>query len=105
MKPSTITVNLLNHKDIAVSVNDGLALHEKLLELIRENEEQIIIDFTGVGVLTHQYINASIGLLLKDYDIKYLQSRLSFEGMDQYQKWLLNYVIENAINYYDKKAA
>lgn len=82
----------------AISIQSGNKLYLKIFSSVIAGEN-VELDFTGVS-LASPFLNASIGLLLKDITVQELQSRLSFPGISDVGRGLLNHVVGNAINYY-----
>jgi hypothetical protein len=77
---------------------------EKLYKILSSNlnQEFIELNFEGVGLVASPFFNGSIGLLLEDNDIKYLQEKIIFKGLSVDEKYILNLSIQNAINHYKK---
>lgn len=83
----------------AISMNSGGKLKTAILQEW-DSSEKIELDFSGIDVFASPFFNASIGALLKDKNIKTLQSKLIFEGIPDHGKRLLNLVIGNALKFY-----
>lgn len=85
----------------AISMQTG----DKIYVILREkiiNGEQVTLDFDGVTLFASPFFNSAIGRLLQDNEISKLQQQLKFEHLDEVGRNLLNLVIRNAINYYNK---
>lgn len=85
----------------AISMQTG----DKIYVILREkiiNGEQVTLDFDGVTLFASPFFNSAIGRLLQDNEISKLQQQLKFEHLDEIGRNLLNLVIRNAINYYNK---
>lgn len=104
MKEYKIIIKELLGGDIAISMAKGKNLYDLLLQNIN-NHDKIILDFDGVTIFASPFFNASIGYLLKDFDIKDLQLKLSFTNLNGVGLNLLNLVISNAIQTYEKVKA
>lgn len=85
----------------AISMQTGDKIYVILKEKIT-NGEQITLDFNGVTLFASPFFNSAIGRLLQDNEISKLQQQLKFEHLDEVGRSLLNLVISNAINYYNK---
>ena len=88
----------------AISMQSGKILYDKISKTLLVDKSSVEIDFYGVELFASPFFNASIGLLLKDIEIKELQSLLEVENLSQVGRQLLNHVIDNAINYYDMES-
>lgn len=84
----------------AISMSSGSKIREEINKLWNKSEK-ITLDFSGVEIFASPFFNASIGSLLKDRTITELQEKLSFEGISDHGKSLLNLVIANAIKFYE----
>jgi hypothetical protein len=83
----------------AISMQSGSFLYEKIYsDIISKN--LIELDFEGVELFASPFFNSSIGLLLKDVEIKNLQSSLKVSNLSEVGRQLLNHVIDNAIKFY-----
>lgn len=85
----------------AISMQTGDKVYMILVEKVARGE-QITLDFEGVTLFASPFFNSAIGRLLKDKEISQLQQQLKFEHLDEVGRNLLNLVIRNAINYYNK---
>lgn len=85
----------------AISMQSGTNLYEQMYGFLKSGEK-IELDFASVQLFASPFFNASIGLLLKDFDVDVLQSQLKIVNLDKVGLQLLNHVITNAIKYYDK---
>lgn len=99
MKEKVINIKGL-FGETAASMDKGQKLYELLMDLFSK-QESVTLDFKDVFVSSH-FFNASVSRLLKDYDIKEIQSKMKVEGLDSNGKYLLNLSIGNAIEHYKK---
>lgn len=58
----------------------GAELREKLLPLIR-GEERVVLDFTGVNVVTNSFADECIAKLLLEMPLEELKARTTFRGL------------------------
>jgi hypothetical protein len=95
----------LNVKDIvgsnAISMQSGERLYNEIHQPLLDGEK-VQLDFTGVDLFASPFFNASIGLALKDINIEDLQKNLELLNFSPVGRQLLNHVIANAINFYNK---
>lgn len=87
----------------AISMQSGRNLYDRFSGTLL-NGEDVELDFEGVNLFASPFFNASVGLLLKDIDVKTLQEKLKIVNLSNVGKQLLNHVIANAIKYYDKES-
>ena len=59
----------------------GKKLREKLLPLIQGNEK-VVLDFTGVNVVTNSFADECIAKLLLDMPLDELKRRTTFRGLN-----------------------
>jgi hypothetical protein len=86
----------------ATSYSKGAVFYE-LLKKTMIDTHNITIDFTNVELVTSQFFNSTICLTLKNIDISIIQNRFKIIGLNEHDKALLNYTIQNAIEFYNKK--
>jgi len=84
----------------AISMNSGKKLNEILINEW-DKTDQLILDFSDVGIFASPFFNASIGVLLKDKRLDEIQGKLEFIKITDHGKKLLNLVIHNAISFYE----
>lgn len=97
---STIKVFDLIGKN-AISMQSGDKIYTILKNKV-QNGEHVTLDFAGVTLFASPFFNSAIGRLLKDKEISELQEQLKFDHLDDVGRDLLNLVISNAINHYNK---
>lgn len=59
----------------------GKLAHEKLLPLLNGNE-RVILDFTGVNVVSNSFADECIAKLLLSMPLKELKARTTFRGLN-----------------------
>ena len=59
----------------------GQKLREKLLPLIN-GEEKVVLDFTGVNVVSNSFADECIAKLLLDIPLSELKRRTTFKGLN-----------------------
>ena len=59
----------------------GQKLREKLLSLIKDNEK-VVLDFTGVNVVSNSFADECIAKLLLDMPLSNLKQRTTFRGLN-----------------------
>lgn len=60
----------------------GAELREKLLRLIRSGEERVVLDFTGVNVVTNSFADECIAKLLLEMPLNELKAKTTFCGLN-----------------------
>ena len=59
----------------------GMKLREKLLPLIKENDK-VVLDFTGVNVVSNSFADECIAKLLLDMPLDELKQHTPFRGLN-----------------------
>ena len=59
----------------------GMKLREKLLPLIQENDK-VVLDFTGVNVVSNSFADECIAKLLLDMPLSELKQHTTFRGLN-----------------------
>ena len=59
----------------------GMKLREKLLPLIKENDK-VVLDFTGVNVVSNSFADECIAKLLLDIPLSELKQHTTFRGLN-----------------------
>ena len=59
----------------------GMKLREKLLPLIKENDK-VVLDFTGVNVVSNSFADECIAKLLLDMPLSELKQHTTFRGLN-----------------------
>ena len=59
----------------------GQKLRQKLLSLIKENDK-VILDFTGVNVVSNSFADECIAKLLLDMPLDQLKQHTTFRGLN-----------------------
>ncbi len=59
----------------------GMKLREKLLPLIKENDK-VVLDFTGVNVVSNSFADECIAKLLLDMPLDELKQHTTFRGLN-----------------------
>lgn len=60
----------------------GAKIRQKLLALISSCEERVILDFTGVNVVTNSFADECIAKLLLEMPLEELKRRTTFRGLN-----------------------
>lgn len=59
----------------------GQAAHDKLLPLV-QGEEKVVLDFSGVDVVTNSFADECIAKLLLQMPLEELKKRTTFKGLN-----------------------
>lgn len=76
--------DVVEHRtDIEAEFNEPfLESDEQLLPLISEGEERVVLDFTGVNVVTNSFADECIAKLLLKMPLAELKKRTTFRGLN-----------------------
>ena len=85
--------------NIGVSSEDGGAVFEKLQVALKAGQ-YVDLDFTGIDMLISAFLNAAVGKLVEHLSIEEIHKQISFSGMEEGDRELLDKVLENAVRYY-----
>jgi hypothetical protein len=78
----------------------GQEAYEKVAAALRDGK-CVELDFEGIRVITSTPMNYAIGQLFNgEFSEEFLKEHLSFTGMNGWDKYLIDAVIENAKRYY-----
>lgn len=85
--------------NIGVSSEDGGAVFDKLQVALKAGQ-YVDLDFTGIDMLISAFLNAAVGKLVEHLSIEEIHKHISFSGMEEGDRELLDKVLENAVRYY-----
>lgn len=94
----TIVVADLIGTPLCITAEDGQIIYQKIVELLNL-KKSICVSFERVTTIISLFLNNAIGALYKDYDDASL-SQLTYEGLTEEDRVVLDRVIENAKKYY-----
>ncbi|MDP9500354.1 STAS-like domain-containing protein [Bisgaard Taxon 45] len=83
---------------IALSMDKGIILHEKLVENLNQGFN-LILDFSDVKVAS-PFLNASIGALFKDFTADEINNKITFINTSPSTEQTLSAVKRNAERYF-----
>ncbi len=89
---------------LAVSAEDGQAVHDKIVPLLRENRA-VRLSFQGIETVISAFLNAAIGQLYGELSEDRIRELLSVEDMAPEDLALLKRVIDNAKRYFANRPA
>lgn len=81
--------------DDTLSRESGLSLYKRILPELMAGR-QVVLDFSEVPIVTPTFLNASIGYLLRDFDVKKLSGLVKVSHLQPQDLELLTRVVENA---------
>ncbi len=84
----------------AMSMKQGNILFKEIEDACEKDD--IILDFSNVEVIASPFFNASICLLLQEYEIQEILSSINIENISTDGRNILNLCINNAIEHYKK---
>lgn len=82
-----------------LTLEDGTLVYNLIFPCL-EKKEEVVLDFSNVGVFASPFFNASIGILLKDFDREILNNYLKFQNLSSEGNHLLRIVIQNSERFY-----
>lgn len=82
----------------AVTYRSGAILAKKIESVL--NEKEIILDFEGVKVISSQFLNISVGVLLKDLQRSEVELKIKVINAPEHTEILLKEVFDNAEKFY-----
>lgn len=87
---------------LCVSADDGQAVHDKIVPLLRE-DRNVAVSFEKVETLISAFLNAAIGQLYGEFPEDRIRSLLSVRDMSQEDLALLKRVVDNAKVYFQNR--
>ena len=78
-----------------MSATEGEDLHGAIVSALRGDSE-VVLDFENVDVLVSAFLNPAVGLLYRDFEPGFLNSRLKFEHCSHVQSRTISEVLKNA---------
>lgn len=99
-------MNILNMKDLiggvnAVSYDAAQKVYPKIEEALKKGVVEL--DFSGIKILSSPFLNATVGLLLKERSIKELKETVMITNLPLGGEDTLSKVMENAEICFNKK--
>ena len=101
----TISIYNLIKSTFAVKTEDGDLIFKNISKEFTE-KNKIILDFTGINLMTTAFLNAAIGQLYSDeelYSSAFLNEYLQLKNVPQEDLPLFKLVIERAKEYFKEK--
>lgn len=98
-----IHVATLINSPAALTVEQGNLLYTEIANLLKKNEENIIIDFADIESIITPFLNESIGRLYGEFTGEELNKRLSIINQPVGTNRKFNMVIRNAKQFYSNK--
>ncbi|HEY6327992.1 MAG TPA: STAS-like domain-containing protein [Blastocatellia bacterium] len=84
---------------LAVSTDDGQAVHEKIAPLLRSGK-RVVVSFAKIETLISAFLNAAIGQLYGEFSEQVIRDLFSVRDMSQIDLALLKRVVDNAKSYF-----
>ena len=86
---------LITFGDTLATRKKGLDIRLQLeMKLQDRNLEHLTLDFEGIELVTHGFIDELLGKLIDDFDSSTLNNKLQFKSAEK-QLRVINYVIED----------
>ena len=77
-----VTFNFKNFGENLGTRPLGKRIREQLLPLLEQSTEQVVLDFTGVNVVSNSFADECIAKLLLTMPLSELKSRTTFRGLN-----------------------
>ena len=87
-------INIIN-SEFAVSPEDGDSIFNLIKEKV-DSKEKVIIDFSGIDIMTTAFLNNAIGKLYNIYDKEKLNQYISMKNISKSDFNLVKKVIDRA---------
>jgi len=87
---------------LCVSADDGQAVHDKIVPLLRE-DRKVAVSFEKVETMISAFLNAAIGQLYGEFPEDKIRALLSVREMSQEDLALLKRVVDNAKLYFQNR--
>lgn len=88
------TVKMAELGDNLGSRADGKIMREKIERLLAKNQnEKIIVDFGGLNMTAHSFIDESIGKLIAEYGLDFIKSKMTLKNANEFVAMILKCVI------------
>ncbi len=99
--PEAITVRIIDvvGSSLAVSAEDGQAVHDKIAPVMREGQA-VGLSFQGIDTVISAFLNAAIGQLYGEFPEEKIRELFSVKDMAPEDVALLKRVVENAKSYF-----
>ena len=103
-EPITVRVLDVIGSSLAVSADDGQAVHEKIAPLMREGRA-VRLSFQGIDTLITAFLNGAVGQLYGEFSEAQIRELLSVKDMAPEDVPLLKRVVDNAKRYFANRPA
>ena len=90
------------HRETAVSSDDGDIVYTLIISYFKK-KCIVVLDFSGITILTTAFLNSAIGQLYNTYSSGQLNTRLRLKNVANEDKILFKKVIERAKEYFANK--
>lgn len=88
-------IKLITFGDTLATRKQGLGIRLQLETKLRDgNLEHLTLDFEGIELVTHGFIDELLGKLIDDFDSSALKDKLRFKSSEKHNR-VINYVIED----------
>ena len=81
--------------DDSVTLEGGRSLYKQILPELRA-ARKVELNFSELHIVTPTFFNASIGFLLRDFDVQKLKNLLNVSNLQPQDKEALSRVVENS---------
>ncbi len=98
----TILVNDFVTLNKGVTPDEGMPIYEQIISAFK-NQEQVVLDFADVEMMTTAFLNVVIGGLYQDYTSEQLKTMLSFKNVTDATAVRIKKVTDNAKLFYSNQ--
>jgi hypothetical protein len=98
----TIKILDITKSNAAVDISDGITLYNEIVSLLARQEE-IILDFSGIEILTSSFLNNSIGLVYNTQYKNEMDSKVKYINLSARDLDTVSLVKKRAIEFFARQ--
>lgn len=95
----TILVDNLVSMHKGITPDEGTLVYNEIIRLFKQNKD-VVLDFSGIELMTTAFLNMAIGELYKDHTTEDLKNKLSFANITEPSAIRIKKVTDNAKLFY-----
>jgi len=90
------TVRIIEMGDNLGTRDDGKIARKKIETLLAQDlSDKIVIDFAGVKMTSHSFIDESIGKLIEEHGLDFIKSKMTLKNGNEFVTLVLRAVIRS----------
>ena len=101
MKKNILLKSFFENRGMAMTYEQAKPCYEEIVKSLSENEV-VVLDFTGLNIISSPFLNGTVGLLLKDFSKEEIEKRVIIENLPIGFHDVLDTVVKNAHKFYKK---